>query len=1274
MAKFTLSRCEFSVNTASGRTSACCSVPDLGIASVRPNCFLLFIFFLLAGITCVVPGVQAQMATFNTVSVLNTGSPGGSPLTYPYGVAVDGSGNVYITDTYANRVVKFTPSGTASVLNVSSPGGSPLNYPTGVAVDGGGNVYIVDTNNNRVVKFTLSSPGGSPLNGPFGVTVDGGGNVYIADSYNNRVVELTAGGVASVVNVGSPGGTPLNFPFGVAVDLAGDLYISDMHNNRLVEVAAGGAVNVLNTGSPGGSPLTDPGYVTMDGAGNLYVVDYYNRVVELTPAGVSTVLNVGNPDGLALNNPVGEAVDSAGDVYITDNGNSRVVEVMSPSQDLGQAAVGQLGSSVTMSYTVSGYSGSSYTPNFEMTYGTDVQVGAATCSGGASPETCSVPVTLDPKFPGLRTDGLEVLDPVSGAVLARTLVHGIGNGPLGVFEPGMQSVLNVGSPGGVPLNVPYAAAVDGAGNIYIADARNNRVVKVSASGVVSVLPVGTPGGLALNEPDGVAVDGSGNIYIADYDNSRIVEVTAGGVSSVLNVGSPNGVALAFPVGLAVDGAGDLYMVDFLNYRVVEFTPSGTAGVLNVGAPGGMALKAPAGLTVDDAGNVYISDTLNNRIVEVAAGGVVSVLNVGTPGGLALNTPVGLATDGARNLYIADYGNLRVVEVASDGTASVLRVDSPGGSPLKGPEDVTVDGAGNIDIVDQDGISINRVISVNRTQQSLNFPTTDVGQSSTQQTAMLRNIGNQPLVLTALAATTNFNLNGAATDCGGTISLDGGDTCSLGAEFEPVANGALTGTVNITDNNLNVTGAVQQVDLSGTGVGFAAAIALTEAPGTSVIYGTPVTVTASLSGANGIPTGDITYSVDGVLQPSVGLSSSGVAQFTLPGTLVIGSHSVQVNYAGDADYQIATASQGFTLAVTAASQTISFPAIASRVYGSAPFAVTATATSGLPVTIAVQSGPATITGGAVTVTGAGGVVLVATQPGNADYSAAAPITESFQVTPATSATTLTAATTVIVAGASITLTATVTSTAGTPTGTVTFGYGGVSLGTAVLVSGVATLTPNALPVGVDTISASYGGTTDYLASTSSAVTVTVHAAPAAGYTITADPNSVSIKQGQTGNTTLALTPTGGYTASVALSCQNLPANATCVFAQNPVQLTGNNQPVNVALSLQTDVQQARNEVTPSPIFPAVALWWPGSLAVFSAARRQRKLAKTRQRWQQLQLLLLLAGALAIGLLGCGGGFGPYVTPASTTTVTVAATATSGTTVTTQTVNLSLTIEQ
>ncbi|MGC9293609.1 MAG: Ig-like domain repeat protein, partial [Acidobacteriaceae bacterium] len=256
-----------------------------------------------------------------------------------------------------------------------------------------------------------------------------------------------------------------------------------------------------------------------------------------------------------------------------------------------------------------------------------------------------------------------------------------------------------------------------------------------------------------------------------------------------------------------------------------------------------------------------------------------------------------------------------------GTASVLSTGSL--SPaLYYPSAVAVDGAGDVYIADQQNF---RVVKINQATQALSFTSTGTGDSSAQQTMTVENIGNQPLNFTALNTTTTglttsiFDLNGPTT-CTDSTSLIAGATCDLGVEFVPTAPGSFNGTADITDNNLNAAGAVQQVQLSGTGTGFAATMVLSEAPSSSVTYGTPVTVTATLSGNNGTPSGNIMYTLDGVVQPSVALSSGGVAQFTLPGTLSVGTHSVLVNYAGDDNYTESTPGSSFNLTVNAVATT------------------------------------------------------------------------------------------------------------------------------------------------------------------------------------------------------------------------------------------------------------------------------------------------------------------------------------------------------------------
>jgi len=165
-------------------------------------------------------------------------------------------------------------------------------------------------------------------------------------------------------------------------------------------------------------------------------------------------------------------------------------------------------------------------------------------------------------------------------------------------------------------------------------------------------------------------------------------------------------------------------------------------------------------------------------------------------------------------------------------------------------------------------------------------------------------------------------------------------------------------------------------------------------------------------------------------------------------------------------------------------------------------------------------------------------------------------------------------------------------------------------------------------------------------------------------ISANPDSLTIAQGETGETTLTFTPSGGYTGKLALSCSGLPANSLCVFTQNgalvsSVALTGNNQPVNVQLTFVTDVnpQLARLETTSTPapdraLLTAVAFWWPGSPVGLGFFVRKRVTPAKHLRWSRPWLVVLLAGTVTAGLAGCIAN-GPFITPAGTSKITVTA---------------------
>ena len=198
------------------------------------------------------------------------------------------------------------------------------------------------------------------------------------------------------------------------------------------------------------------------------------------------------------------------------------------------------------------------------------------------------------------------------------------------------------------LRLPTGVALDESGNLYIADTSNHRIRKVDSAGVITtVAGDGTQGfggdsGAAtaaqLNDPYGVALDGSGNLYIADTDNERIRKVDASGVISTVagdgtydfsgDGGSAVAARLNVPEGVALDESGNLYIADTYNERIRKVDASGVIstvagnGTSGFGGDGGPAvaaqLNSPSGVALDGAGNLYVADTYNHRIRKVAA--------------------------------------------------------------------------------------------------------------------------------------------------------------------------------------------------------------------------------------------------------------------------------------------------------------------------------------------------------------------------------------------------------------------------------------------------------------------------------------------------------------------------------------------------------------------------------------------------------------------------------------------------------------------------------
>jgi N-acetylneuraminic acid mutarotase len=404
-------------------------------------------------------------------------------------------------------------------------------------------------------------------------------------------------------------------------------------------------------------------------------------------------------------------------------------------------------------------------------------------------------------------------------------------------------------------------------------------------------------------------------------------------------------------------------------------------------------------------------------------------------------------------------------------------------------------------------------------------------------------GVTPVTLTATAssglAVTFSVTSGPATVSGSALTITGAGSVVVAANQSGGSDYSAATAVSHTIVVNKATPAVSLKSLPASGV-----------------YGASVTLTATLTGiaSGAVPGGTVTFLSGTTSLGSGTANSSGIATLTTT-ALPVGTDSITASYGGDSNYAAAKSS-AISATVGKATQTISFTAPASPVtYGATPIKLSATATSGLPVTFAVASGPATVTGSTLTITGVGSVVVTASQAGNGSYSAAPPVQQTVAVTAGTAAIKLTSSAATATYGTSITLTATLTgSGSAKPSGTVTFLNGSAPVGTGTLnSSGVATLALTTLPVGTDSITASFPGDTHYAAITSAALTETVkQAAPTvklasstasaaygASVTLTATLTGAGAKPGGTvnflnGSTLLGAGTLSSGTATLALT--------------------------------------------------------------------------------------------------------------------------------------------
>jgi DNA-binding beta-propeller fold protein YncE len=654
-------------------------------------------------------------------------------LNQPYGVAVDGAGNVYIADTGNNALKEWTPtSQTVTTLLASG-----LSAPTYLALNAAGDVYVSDTGDSAVQMWSPTHQTAvtvlSGIFSPAGLAIDGVGNLFLAGSLRGTINKLSAadGLVTTLVS------SNLLYPVGLAVDPAGDLFIANTGDTTffapgsLVEwtpAVANGVVSPLTDG------LNGPAGVAMDGAGNVYFatsgngyVYQWNPVTKIVTPVVS---------GMGLNNPHGIAMDGAGNLYIADTGNNAIKELPhgfldgSPRAESAAAGSDSLPPLLPLDLraplnltsdqpwlTIDGVSNGVVNFSFTATtsnrtahinlLGQDVTItqrspffiGTSNLLQGPNAGTNSIVLAVIPAgatwSAGTTASWLHLslanqngtnsanvvftFDANSGPTRSATIT--LADQTLTLTQAGSDYVaanplVSLATSG---LANPGGVAVGPDGYVFIADSGHNALVGWSpTNNTLSVLLSS-----GLTNPAAVAVDGSGNVYIADADNNAVKmwSVADNVVTTLVSSG------LARPAGVAVDDVGNVYIADTGNNAIKEWLAA-SRSVRTLVSSG---LSAPSGVAVDRAGNLYIADTENDAIQKWTASGAMLAPLVST--GLA--SPSGVAVDGSGAVYIADTGH-NAIKKWAPATAAVTTLMASG---LRAPKAVAVDTSGNVFIAD-----------------------------------------------------------------------------------------------------------------------------------------------------------------------------------------------------------------------------------------------------------------------------------------------------------------------------------------------------------------------------------------------------------------------------------------------------------------------------------------------------------------------------------------------------------------------------------------------